>query len=76
MKWILFMLAMTGCCGDAVTTTTQQLSEFTKKARKPIIIYRNGMNQWTFEKDYTLIDAEGNVFVTGMMNVTLPDTIK
>lgn len=64
-----------GCCGHPVDKI-DKLNKFTASAKKPIVVRQNKMNGFTYERDYTLIDSAGQVFVTGMIDLNLPDTIK
>lgn len=45
------------------------------KAEKPIVAKVHSINGLTMENRYTLIDAKGNIYSTGCVELTLPDTI-
>jgi Tfp pilus assembly protein PilP len=74
MKKLLLLFLLTGC-GQSVDET-KQLSDWTTKAKKPVIVKLNAMNTFTYERDYTLIDANGSIYRTGHMMINLPDTIR
>lgn len=46
-----------------------------EKAEKPIVANVHTISGLTMENSYTLIDAKGNIYSTGRVELTLPDTI-
>lgn len=77
----LFHLATLFCVLVAISSGCRGISneELTRKwiaeAKKPIICKYAG-SYWDGGSEWTLIDAEGNVYATGNVRMTLPDTIK
>lgn len=76
MKKAILIALLLASCADTPKDKVKELSDWIVKAKKPVIVKLNVMNGWNSENDYTLIDSTGAIYVTGMMRVNLPDTIK
>ena len=71
--YIIICIALIGCKSpDNVTDTIKWIDT----ADKPIVVKLHTINGWTMENRYTLIDAKSNIYNTGAIELTLPDTIK
>lgn len=66
---IILSLGLIGCGNETPAI------EWVKEAKKPIICDYTGSNALGFSI-YTLIDADGNMYVTGYVTMSFPDTIK
>ena len=55
---------------------TQESIKWINSAKKPIKVYDHGMNPFTYNCDYTLVDSTGIIYYTGEIDLTLPDTIR
>ncbi len=69
---IAYSVLVFGCSTDS---NTKNAVEWIRNARKPITVKWHSMNGWTTNYRYTLIDADGNVYVCGETELALPDTI-
>jgi hypothetical protein len=78
VQWLIILaafFALLSCCNQTVDST-KRLSDWTTKAKKPITCRMNNVNAFTYQRNYTLVDGNGSVYVTGPMDLNLPDTIK
>ncbi len=70
--YILLVAFMVSC------SSKENLEETTKwinNADKPIIVILHTINGMNNDRTYSLIDSKGNIYNTGQITLTLPDTI-
>jgi hypothetical protein len=70
---LLCLVFLTSCKNDENVEKTKNWIE---KAPRPIMVRFHSLNGITLEKRYTLIDSIGNVYNTGCVELSLPDTLK
>lgn len=69
---VVLVVVIVGCNNETnLKNTIQWISD----AEKPIKVTLHTINGLTMENRYTLIDAKGNVYNTGAVELTLPETI-
>ena len=69
---LILAVALSGCYGNNEERTTQWLSQ----AKCPIVCRSPVLNIMTGARSYTMIDAQGVIFNSGMVIMSLPDTIR
>ena len=72
-KLLLCLVFLVGCKNEENVDRT---IEWIKKAPKPIKVKLHTINGLTMENRYTLIDFKGNVYSTGCVELSFPDTLK
>jgi hypothetical protein len=72
--YLLLTTLLLFACGTK--ERTQESIKWINTAKKPIRVYNHRINGFNYNHDYTLIDSTGNVYYTGEINLTLPDTIR
>ena len=70
---LLLFIAMFSCNSEQ---KTENLNNFIKEAKKPIICKPVAINIITGHITYTLASADGLIYNTGYIVMILPDTIK
>ena len=74
-EFLLCMLAMVFIgCADT-DRNEERAAEWVSRASKPIVCKIHCTNGWDMDRKYTLVDAKGNIYQTGWVSMTLPDTI-
>lgn len=63
------LIVLSGC----LSANEESAAEWIRTARKPVRAYNAG-SVYTGVR-FTLIDADGRVYSTGVVNMSLPDTI-
>ena len=63
------------CCFSCTSQNEKDLSAWVNQAKKPIICKLYGSNALGQYK-YTLFDKDNNVYSTGLIEMSLPDTLK
>jgi hypothetical protein len=69
---ILVALFLLGC----TRWNDEAAIKWIKQAPKPIICRQGVINGMNYDVEYTLIDASGDIYVTGFTTLRLPDTLK
>ncbi len=70
---MLCLVLLTSCKNDGNVEKTKRWIE---KAPRLITVKFHSLNGITLEKRYTLIDSKSNVYNTGCVELSLPDTLK
>lgn len=69
----VILVLMVGCATDEADLATAQ---WIKAAKKPVVCRQAVLQGLTNTMQWTLIDADGNVYQSGWSRLALPDTIK
>lgn len=74
MKKIMIMMSLLfiGCTG----TNTEKTIKWIEMSKKPIICRVSAQYLFTNDIEYTLFNADGKIYFTGRVKLSLPDTIK
>lgn len=82
MKQLLIYTAMVFCAAITIAainfmllTGEEKTEKWISEHQKPIVCKFNKQSLLA-EKSYTLIDANGKIYSTGFVELTLPDTLK
>jgi hypothetical protein len=69
------IIAVVMCCYSCIDRNEEVTAEWIKTNKKPIVCRLYGTNL-SGDVAYTLISLDGNVYNTGRVKLSLPDTIK